>query len=199
MSDMSSVSDTSYTASGGAGQSTGDAVKEKASKAASTAQQTISQKTEEAKQKGISQLDQRKSQTADSLTDVSQAVTQVGTQLRQSDHESLARYADMATEQVDRFASYLRSRDAGEILEEVQDFARRQPALILGGAFVLGVIGARFFKSSAPQSSGRGAPGYRGGRYSSADVYSHQYRYDYPRDGMTTQEWRAETQSGRIP
>jgi hypothetical protein len=199
-SDISPAGGASYTAaSGGAGQSTGDAVKEKASDALGTAQQAISQKAEEAKQKGMSQLAQRKSQAADSLTDVSQAVTQVGTQLRQSNHESLARYADMATEQVDRVASYLRGRDAGEILDEVQDFARRQPALILGGAFVLGVIGARFFKSSAPQSGGRGAPGYRSGRYGSADVYSQQYRYDYPRDGMTTREWRAETQSGRIP
>lgn len=197
---MSPVGDTSFTASrGSAGQSTGDAVKEKASEVVSTAQQTVSEKASQARQKGMSQLAQRKTQAADSLSDVSEAVSQVGGQLRQSNHESLAQYAEMATEQVDRFASYLRQRDVGEMLDQVQDFARRQPAVILGGAFVLGVIGARFFKSSAPQPSGRGRPIYRAGRYGSADVYSHQYRHDYPRDDMTTQEWRAETQSGRIP
>ncbi|HEU0025535.1 MAG TPA: hypothetical protein VFQ25_00325, partial [Ktedonobacterales bacterium] len=60
-SDMSPVGDTSFTASrGSAGQSTGDAVKEKASEVVSTAQQTVSEKASQARQKGMSQLAQRK-------------------------------------------------------------------------------------------------------------------------------------------
>ena len=32
--------------------------------------------------------------------------------------------------------------------EDLENLARRQPALMLGGALVLGLIGARFLKSS---------------------------------------------------
>jgi hypothetical protein len=40
-----------------------------------------------------------------------------------------------------------------EIMHETQRFARRNPALFLGGSFVLGLLGARFLKTSAPPPS----------------------------------------------
>jgi hypothetical protein len=35
-----------------------------------------------------------------------------------------------------------------QLLDDVQDFGRRQPALLLGQAFLLGLDGARLIKSS---------------------------------------------------
>jgi hypothetical protein len=34
---------------------------------------------------------------------------------------------------------------------DVENLARRQPALVFAGAFALGVVAARFLKSSAPE------------------------------------------------
>jgi gas vesicle protein len=204
------TTDSRYEATGGSSsQSTGDVVKEKAGQMASSAQETVSQTADQARQKGMSQIAARKSQAADSLTDVSHAVSQVGSQLRQSNHESLAQYADMATQRVDRLASYMRERDIGEMVDEAQEFARRRPALVLAGAFALGVIGARFLKSSSPRSGARssGSPyRSRASRYGGADFYGQSSGYSgYPNNGVANQEWRQppdamrERESGRLP
>jgi hypothetical protein len=62
---------------------------------------------------------------------------------------------------VDQVANYLRSKDAQAMKTDLENLARRQPALVLGGALFLGLIGARFLKSSqrerrSSQSYGRG-------------------------------------------
>lgn len=144
--------DTASTNPTSASPSNGDQIKETAGQMVGQAQQTVSQVTGQARQQAASQLATRKDQAATNLTDVSQAVSQVGSQLRQNDHDTLAQYADMAAQQVNRAASYLRERNINEMFDEVQGLARRQPALFLAGAFALGVLGARFLRSSTPQT-----------------------------------------------
>ena len=39
------------------------------------------------------------------------------------------------------------------MVTQVEQYARRQPAIFLGGAFALGLLGARFLKSSNPQTA----------------------------------------------
>jgi hypothetical protein len=43
----------------------------------------------------------------------------------------------------------LQHKDVREFLADLQRFARRQPAVFIGAAFAVGVISARFLKSSA--------------------------------------------------
>ena len=69
---------------------------------------------------------------------------------------------DDAAGQVEEFARTLQDRSVGELLQEAQRYARREPALFLGGAMVLGLFGARFLKSSSPGSDRYGR---RGDRY----------------------------------
>jgi hypothetical protein len=49
---------------------------------------------------------------------------------------------------VERWADYVQNTDAREMANRVESFARREPGLFLGGAFALGLVGARFLKSS---------------------------------------------------
>jgi hypothetical protein len=49
---------------------------------------------------------------------------------------------------VDQVANYLRDADLNRIARDVESLARRQPALVYGAAIALGIIGARFLKSS---------------------------------------------------
>jgi hypothetical protein len=57
---------------------------------------------------------------------------------------------------VDQVANYLRDKDARAMRTDLENLARRQPALVLGGALILGLMGARFLKSSQRERSFRG-------------------------------------------
>lgn len=169
---------------GGAGQAT-----QSASEIADQTKQAAAQVTGEAKQAARSQMATRKDQTAQGLNVVSSAVRDMGDKLRQNDQtSSYAGFVDQAANQVERAASYLRNHDVREIVGAAEDWARRDPALALGGAFVLGLIAARFLKSSGV----RGRRSHRQGQgYNPAYRYDYQYsqqpeRYGYnPRYGTT--------------
>ena len=64
--------------------------------------------------------------------------------------------AEKAAESVDRLSDYVRTRTVGDIIDNVERFARRESAIFLGGAFALGLIAGRVLRSSP---RGRGAYG----------------------------------------
>jgi hypothetical protein len=80
-------------------------------------------------------------------------------------------YVNKAADQIERASHFLEQAELRDVVQGVEKFARREPALFLGGAFALGLVGARFLKSSAPaaepSASGRGTrstAGTGGGR-----------------------------------
>jgi hypothetical protein len=96
----------------------------------------------------VSQLTRQKDRTSDGIGSVVSAVRQSTHQLRDEQHDTLAEYVDEAAGQLERFSNGLKEKNIGELLEDAQQFARRNPALFVGGAFALGILSARFFKSS---------------------------------------------------
>jgi hypothetical protein len=52
---------------------------------------------------------------------------------------------------LERFSGYLSEREVGDLVYEAEDYARRHSAYFVGGAFLLGLLGARFLKSSTPR------------------------------------------------
>jgi hypothetical protein len=124
----------------------------------------VDQATEQAKP----QLESRKEQMAEGLGSTAHALRQTSRQLREQEAAvPVAEYAERAAARVDRLADHLRERDLRELIGEVEDFARRQPVLFVGGAFTLGLFAARFLKSSGergaadttrPQAGRRVAP-----------------------------------------
>ena len=70
-------------------------------------------------------------QVGDTIEQVARAVRNTGEQLR-SDQPQLAGLADTAAEQAEHAAQFLRQHDARDVLDEVQDVARRQPAVVIG-------------------------------------------------------------------
>lgn len=122
------------------------------------------------RQQANSRLSSQKGRAADSLGSVVEAIRQTGQQLKDK-NGTLAGYADNAATQVERFASSLRDRDVSDIVDDVKMFAQRRPAVFLGTGVAIGLIAARFLKSSAPSSgTGRGAQrfpsmGTQGGRW----------------------------------
>src|SRR5947208_1006616 len=99
-----------------------------------------------------SQLSTQKDKATDGIGSVVQAVRQSTQQLRDQQHDTIAQYVDEAAAQLERFSNTLREKNVSELFDEAQQFARRNPALFIGGAFALGLLSARFFKSSRDRS-----------------------------------------------
>jgi len=94
----------------------------------------------------------QRERVADRVRRVSSVVRSAGDQLRGED-EAVARYIDMAGDRIDRAAEYLSTMEPQQVVRDVEGFARRQPAVFFGGAFLLGLAVARFVKSSQQSSS----------------------------------------------
>jgi hypothetical protein len=100
------------------------------------------------------QLESRKEQVAEGLGSTARALYQTSRQLREQEGAApVAAYVERAAARVDRLADHLRERDLSQLIGEVEDFARRQPVLFVGGAFTLGLFAARFLKSSGERGA----------------------------------------------
>jgi hypothetical protein len=100
------------------------------------------------RERANAQLSTQKDRAIEGIDTAARAVRQSTQQLREEDHGTVASYVEGAADQIERLSQRLREKDVGELLEDVQRLARRQPALFVGSAFALGLIGARFLKSS---------------------------------------------------
>jgi hypothetical protein len=95
-----------------------------------------------------SQLLNQKRRATDGLGQVASAVRTITDQLQSQGHTTIAGYVQNAATRIERFSNGLRDRDLDQIASDVRRFARRQPALFVGSAFGVGLLSARFFKSS---------------------------------------------------
>src|SRR5690349_23385539 len=100
------------------------------------------------RQGATSQLSTQKNKATDGIGTVANAVRQASQQLRTQHHETIAEYIDQAAGQIEQFSTRLHDKDIGELVHDAQDFARRRPAVFIGSAFAIGLVAARFLKSS---------------------------------------------------
>jgi hypothetical protein len=118
------------------------------------AKQTTTEVVDQVQQQAGSRLNRQKDEAANDLKRVADAVRQLGDGLGNQEEQGpiaqyAAEYGKKAAENIERLTNYLRTNDAKKLVTEVENFGRRRPALLLGGAFLLGFAGARFLKSSA--------------------------------------------------
>ena len=104
------------------------------------------------KQNVTSRVDEQKNRAADGLGGIANVIRNAGNELR-NDNEALASYVDMASDQLRRFADHIRQKGVADMMDDVHTFARRRPALFIGGAFLVGLGIARFLKSSAERDA----------------------------------------------
>ena len=146
-------------------------------------QETTGQVVDQVRQQASARLSGQISNGSHALLQASQAMTMVGEQLRQQEQPMLAEYADQIADRVQQASSYLRDRDLDQLVDDAERFARRQPAIFLGGAFALGLLAARFLKSSRPQPTTGSYGGYGYG-YGSPD-YGYRPSPGYGTYGTT--------------
>lgn len=135
--------------------------------------QSVGVLTERATDLGFQQADKAREQAADGLGQVTDSIRRVSMDM-EGDQPAIANVVTTAADQADRIADYLRTTDARQILSTVEDVARRQPLIFLGGAFVLGLAASRLLKAAGGSSSQPGQSGYGqewtsgGGEYQAA-------------------------------
>ena len=125
-----------------------------AKQATGQAKEAASKMFDQAKDQAASRADQQRQTIASGFQTVAQAFRSMGDNLRGSEQSPVTQYASEIGHamggQVERLGNYLQGRDVRQILTDTESFARRSPAVFLGGAFVLGLAASRFLKSSRP-------------------------------------------------
>jgi hypothetical protein len=139
------------------------------------------------KQRANAQIDSQKSKATDTLGVIANAVRGTTGQLRNEQHDMLAQYIEGAANQLDRMSAALRNKDLTTLVDDARRLARRQPALFIGGSLAVGLLAARFLKSSARHNRDEyGDDGsYRRTDYprASGGVSSGEPRYSQPAGG----------------
>jgi hypothetical protein len=130
--------------------------------------QRAGQLVERGAQIGLTQADRGLGQAATGVESVADSIRRVSADM-ETDQPQIAEFALTAADQAEALAGYLRENDARQIIGNVENFARRQPLLFLGGAFLLGIAASRFIKAAGgPRQGHEQISGHRSG-YSSAD------------------------------
>jgi len=120
-----------------------------------------------------SKLEDRKDELSTGLRTLADTFRKTGNDLMGSAQATAltdltAKYTGTAARQIENVANYFERKDLRAVMRDAQDFARRNPAIFLGAAFGLGMLAARFLKSSPPNeneyssrsdSRNAGAPG----------------------------------------
>src|SRR4051812_13795305 len=135
-----------------------DNPKQAVGQVADQAQQKLMEVAGTAQEQAKSQLGGQLDQVGEALGSVADAMSSVGKQLREKDQDHLAGLADQAAQRVDQFSGYVKGRDVDQLIGDVEHFARGQPMVFLGGTFLLGLMAARFLKSSRPEPEMRYRP-----------------------------------------
>jgi uncharacterized protein YjbJ (UPF0337 family) len=124
-------------------------VQEAAGQAKDKAQEAAGQARQQASDKVREQVDQRSTQAGEQVASTAGDLRSVGEQLRSQGKDTPARLAEQAAERTERLGSYLRDSDSDRILNDVEDFARRQPWAVVAGGLVVGFAASRFLKASS--------------------------------------------------
>ncbi|CAN5580644.1 hypothetical protein BH24ACI3_BH24ACI3_04060 [soil metagenome] len=107
--------------------------------------------------KAAEKLEEQKSTLTSSLTSVADTIRKFSESVGEKGSdgpipESAAHYGDTAADKIEQVANYFEHHDIEAIYHDVEDLARQNPAIFVGGAFALGFLAARFLKSSSSRS-----------------------------------------------
>ncbi len=179
----SEATDQARDAVGQAKQAAGQAVNEaqqQAGQAVNAASQQAEQMLGNVQQQATALVSEQVTRVSSTFGGVAQALRASSEELRNQERGDFAHYTDQIADQLDGISTHLQNGDVGTLLRDVEHFARREPALFVGGALTAGLLLARFLKSSAePSNDTRG-------RYPGANRYPIQ---EYERRPAGSSQW----------
>lgn len=119
-----------------------------ASEAAGQLKAAGGQVLEDSRARARSEVDDRSTWAGERVAAIAGDVRDVAGDLRARGKDQPARIAEDAAARIERFGSYLREADTDRIIADARSLTRRQPALVVAGAAVLGIAAGRFVKAS---------------------------------------------------
>ena len=138
------------------GSQLGQTLKQKASETGAKASQKLSETTQHLSDTARDFGEKQKAMGADQMQGIAGAVHNAAREL----HENMpaaAALVDSTANQLESAASALRDRTLSQLLQDVGDFARREPTLFFGGAVIAGCALSHFLKSSQAGTNGTSA------------------------------------------
>jgi hypothetical protein len=151
---------------------------------------------ERVRERAGAQLATQKDKATDGLGTIAQAFKRTTQELREQRHDTLAEYVERAADELERLSAGIKNRDIGAMFRDAQNMARRQPAIFVGSAFAIGLLAARFLKSSAPDRSHQ-QPSWQ--RYGRTNTLRSDAGYPRRPAGGYTQAAEVNLSAGRAP
>ena len=123
--------------------------------ASATAQEVADRVKEQAKEtgdkikeQGRSLVNEQKARLGAEIHSYSAAAREAAERLKDESDTNLAQYVSTAADRLDRLGTRIQERGLSELVDDVEDIARRRPEVFFGGLFVAGLAVARFLKAS---------------------------------------------------
>lgn len=123
--------------------------------------QSANEALQSAKSAGSEFVSKQKEKLAARIDEYTDAVRSASQNLQADEKNPLAAPADKASQQLHRVAEYLRSKDPGDLIDDIGAFARRRPELFYGTLFVAGLAAVRFLKASSREQGGQSETRFR--------------------------------------
>jgi ElaB/YqjD/DUF883 family membrane-anchored ribosome-binding protein len=108
------------------------------------------QQVKQTAQKSIrEQVDSRSTQAGEQVSATAQALRTTGRSLHDEGQDAPARAAEQLAGYAERVGGYLTDTDGRKILDDAEDFGRRQPLAAIGLGLVAGIAASRLLKASS--------------------------------------------------
>ena len=148
-----------------AGQEVVTEARQAAGQVAAEAKDAGQQMAGDARRAAEEQINHRSTLAGERVGLAAEDARDVAQTLRDKGREAPANFAEQAADRMERFARYLQDADAERIMSDIRRVSREQPAAVVAGAAVVGVLIGRVVKASDTGSSSR--PGLPSGQGSS--------------------------------
>jgi hypothetical protein len=152
--------------------------KQRLGQATDTTKEELSNVTDQVRQQADSMITEQKSMAADRLGTLASTLRQTSRQLQDQQEGTMGHYAEIVADQVEMAADFLRTRNSGDLLGEVQRLARRSPEAFVAGSLAVGFLLGRFIKGPSRSAMNR-QQGYQGQGYQGQGYQGQQYGQGY--------------------
>ncbi len=119
---------------------------------------TVSRTATDVKDQAVRGMEAGKDQASQQFADTADSVRQSANEFRDRQQTWLADLVDRGAEQLNRVSETLRSNDLQGLLNQLDGFARRQPALFAGASMIAGFALARMARVALDQGTRSPAP-----------------------------------------
>lgn len=127
-----------------AAEATMDQVKEQV-------QETVEQTADKAIGGLRGQVEQRSKEVAEKISTQASDVRSLSEELRKQGKDGPADLAEQVAQRASRVGDWLAESDQDRLIEDVEDYARRNPWTVAAGALAVGFVASRFLKASSTE------------------------------------------------